>query len=301
MSFVARPHYHWKLRNRSLELGHRTLVMGILNVTPDSFSDGGHFYTPEEAPQRALEHALSMLEQGADLIDIGGESTRPGATPLSAEEEQARVMPVLEAILRERPQAILSIDTFHASTAQMAIEAGAEIVNDVSGHLWDPDMAHTCAQLSCGNILMHARGKPEEWRSLPPLSPDQVMPMILKDLSDRVRTAEAIGIERKRIMIDPGIGFGKRLDENFPILAHLEQMHRLGLPILVGASRKSFLMRALARQKEDSRLSPTTAANVAAVLAGAHLVRVHEVEPAVEASAVADRILDSLTGFSESS
>lgn len=302
MSFVARPSYRWKLRNRSLELGRRTLVMGILNVTPDSFSDGGHFYTPEEAPQRALEHALSMLEQGADLIDIGGESTRPGATPLSAGEEQARVMPVIEAILRERPQAILSIDTFHASTAQVAIEAGAEIVNDVSGHLWDPEMTQSCAHLSCGNILMHARGKPSEWRTLPPLSPDEVMPMILKDLGDRVRTAEAAGIERDRIVIDPGIGFGKRLDENFPILAHLEQMHQLGLPILVGASRKSFLMRVLATQKEGSRLNTTTAANVAAALAGVHLVRVHDVQTAVEASAIADRILDSLDrGFSESS
>ncbi|QNI38333.1 dihydropteroate synthase [Edaphobacter sp. 4G125] len=268
--------------------------MGILNVTPDSFSDGGHFYTPEEAPQRALEHALSMLDQGADIIDIGGESTRPGATPLSAEEEQTRVMPVIEAILRERPQAILSIDTFHAGTAQRAIEAGAEIVNDVSGHLWDQEMAHTCARLRCGSILMHARGKPSEWRTLPPLSQDEVMPMILKNLSDRIAAAEATGIERDRIVIDPGIGFGKRLDENFPILAHLEEMHQLGLPILVGASRKSFLVRMLATQKEDSRLNTTTAANVAAVLAGAHIVRVHDVQAAIEATSVADRLLEGL-------
>lgn len=294
MPFAVRPHYHWKLRTRTLELGRRTLVMGILNVTPDSFSDGGHFYTPEEAPRRALEHALSMLDQGADLIDIGGESTRPGATPLSPEEEQARVMPVIEAILRERQQTVLSIDTFHASTAQRAVEAGVEIVNDVSGHLWDPEMSVTCAHLQCGNILMHARGRPTEWRTLPPLVRDDVLPMILEDLSSRITAAEAAGIERNRIVIDPGIGFGKRLDENFPILAHLDRMHQLGLPFLVGASRKSFLTHALAVQKEGSRLNTTTAANTAAVLAGAHIMRVHDVQAAVEAAAVADRILDQL-------
>jgi dihydropteroate synthase len=293
MPFAARPHYHWKLRTRSLELGCRTLVMGILNVTPDSFSDGGHFYTPEEAPQRAFEHALSMLDQGADIIDIGGESTRPGATPLSPDEEQARVLPVIEAILRERSQTILSIDTFHASTAQRAVEAGAEIINDVSGYVWDPQMAPTCARLRCGSILMHARGRPTEWPTLPALSAGEIMPMILEDLSNRIAAAEAAGVERERIVVDPGIGFGKRLDENYPILAHLDQMHQLELPTLIGASRKSFLTRGLAVQRGESRLHATTAANTAAVLAGAHIVRVHDVSAAIEATAVADHILSS--------
>jgi dihydropteroate synthase len=149
MAFVRRPHYEWQLRTRSLALGRRTFIMGILNVTPDSFSDGGRFFSPEEAPQRALEHAMAMLDQGADIIDLGGESTRPGSARLSPDEEQSRVLPALSAILQERPSTLLSIDTFHASTARYAVEAGAEIVNDVSGHHWDAQMSATCARLAC--------------------------------------------------------------------------------------------------------------------------------------------------------
>jgi dihydropteroate synthase len=303
MPFAPRPVYRWQLRTRTLPLGERTLIMGILNVTPDSFSDGGHFYTPEAAPQRALEHAMQMLDHGADLLDLGGESTRPGASPLSADEEQSRVLPVIEAVLRERPATILSIDTFHAATAQRAIEAGAEIVNDVSGGLWDAEMLPSLAKPGCGAILMHARGTPSEWRTLPTLAPEEVVPLVLGGLEARLAAALAAGIPQDRIVLDPGLGFGKRYDENYPILAHLDEFHRLGRPILIGLSRKAFLAHTLAQAPNlatvhqgvpppaNARLSPTLAANVAAILSGAHILRVHDVQPAAEAAAIADRIL----------
>jgi dihydropteroate synthase len=303
MPFTARNHHDWHLRTQTLALGQRTLIMGILNVTPDSFSDGGLFYSPEHAPERALEHAKRMLDEGADILDLGGESTRPNASPLSAEEEQSRILPVLESILQQRPQTILSVDTFHASTARRAIEAGAEIVNDVSGHLWDPAMSATCAELRCGAILMHTRGHPQDWPTLPPLKRDEVLPLVLTELNQRLEAATAAGILREKIVLDPGLGFGKRLDENYPILAHVDQLRQFNLPILVGASRKGFLAHSLSKNStlatfysehpatSDDRLHATTAANIAAILLGAHILRVHDVRPAVEAAAIADQIL----------
>ena len=297
MPFATRPSFDWRLRTRSLALGQRTLVMGILNVTPDSFSDGGHFYSPESAPERALVQALQMLDDGAHLLDVGGESTRPRAIPLSAEDEQARILPVIESILKEKPEAILSVDTYHATTAALAVAAGAEIVNDVSGHLWDTAMSITCARLGCGTVLMHTRGLPQDWPNLPPLAPDDVIPIVLSGLIKRVETATAAGILRNKIVLDPGFGFGKRLGENYPLLARLNQLQQLNLPILAGVSRKGFLAHALAPLYEEAppppeaRLHATTAANVAAILAGAHIVRTHDVRPAVEAAAIADRIL----------
>jgi dihydropteroate synthase len=175
--------------------------MGVLNVTPDSFSDGGRFF----APERAVAQALQMLDEGADLLDIGGESTRPNADAISVEEEQERVLPVVAAILAARPGAVVSIDTFHASTAEAAVAAGAEIVNDVSGLLWDSDMAPTCARLGCGLVLMHTRGRPQEWKSLPALAPDAVVPLVLGDLADRIAEATAAGVSRERIVVDPGL------------------------------------------------------------------------------------------------
>jgi dihydropteroate synthase len=306
MPFTTRSHYDWHLHTRTLTLGTRTLIMGILNVTPDSFSDGGHFYSPEHAPERALTQALAMLDEGADILDIGGESTRPNATPLTPGEEQSRILPVIEAILQQRPETILSVDTFHADTARHAIETGAEIVNDVSGHHWDPAMSATCAALRCGTILMHTRGRPQDWPTLPPLAPDDVLPLILTALAQRVEAAITAGIPRNKIVIDPGIGFGKKLDENYPLLAHLDQLCQLNLPILAGASRKGFLAHTLAQHPSlaillngatpsmEDRLHATTAANVAAILAGAHIVRTHDVRPAVEAAAIADRILETI-------
>jgi dihydropteroate synthase len=297
MPFTQRPLFDWQLRSRALPLGERTVIMGILNVTPDSFSDGGHFYTPEKAPERAIERAIQMLDEGAQIIDVGGESTRPNATPLSADEEQSRIMPVIEAIFRERPEAILSIDTFHSTTARRALEAGVEIVNDVSGLLWDPELATTCGEFRCGVVLMHARGRPREWRDLPALAPQAVVPMVLNELSQRVEAAERAGIERRCMALDPGIGFGKRRDENYPILSHFDELRELGLPLMLGASRKAFLGTTIAHlhgemtPSSDARLNATTAANVSAILSGAHIVRVHDVLAAAEAAAVADRIL----------
>jgi dihydropteroate synthase len=302
MAFALRPRFDWRLRTRTLPLGKRTIIMGILNVTPDSFSDGGHFYSPEHATDRAVAHAMQMLDEGAQILDIGGESTRPNATPLPPDEEQSRILPAIESILKQRPDTILSVDTFHATTAQLAVEAGAEIVNDVSGHLWDASMSATCAALDCGAVLMHTRGRPQEWPTLPSLAPDEVLPLVLHELADRIEAALAAGIPRDRIVLDPGVGFGKRLDENYPLLAHLDQLQRFNLPILIGASRKGFLGYTLAESNPlaalhpttpptDGRLHATTAANVAAILAGAHILRVHDVRPAAEAAAIADRIL----------
>jgi dihydropteroate synthase len=285
MPFAVRARFDWQLRTSSLTLGPRTLIMGILNVTPDSFSDGGQFLDT----QTAVNHALAMLDEGADLLDLGGESTRPKAVPITPAEEQARVLPVLSAILAARPTAIISIDTFHADTARLAIEAGAEVVNDVSGHLWDPAMSTTCAALQCGNILMHTRGRPQEWRTQPPLAPHEVLPLVLTGLKERTEAALAAGIVRESIVLDPGFGFGKILDENYPLLAQLDQLHTLGFPILAGVSRKSFLTRAVVPDT-DFQL-PTTVANTAAILAGAHILRVHDVRSAHATAAIADRIL----------
>jgi dihydropteroate synthase len=303
MPFTPRSHHVWHLRTRTVSLGQRTLIMGILNVTPDSFSDGGHFYSPNQAPERALVQALKMLDEGADILDIGGESTRPNAAPLSPAEEQSRILPVIAAIMQQRPQTILSVDTFHASTARLAIEAGAEIINDVSGHLWDPDMSSTCAELNCGAILMHTRGRPQDWPTLPPLAPEEVVPLVLTELAQRLEAATTAGIPRNKIVLDPGFGFGKKLDENYPLLAHLDELHQLNQPILAGVSRKGFLARTLTQHPSlstlldgatpsmEDRLNATIAANTAAILAGAHILRTHDVRPAVEAAAIADRIL----------
>jgi dihydropteroate synthase len=303
MPFTPRSHHDWHLRTRTLSLGGRTLIMGILNVTPDSFSDGGHFYSPEHAPERALTQALKMLDEGADLLDIGGESTRPNATPLTPDEEQSRILPVIASILQQHPKTILSVDTFHATTARRAIEAGAEIVNDVSGHLWDPDMSATCAELTCATILMHTRGRPQEWPHLPPLAPEAVVPLVLTELAQRLEAAISAGIPRDKIVLDPGFGFGKILDENYPLLAHLDQLRKFNLPILAGASRKGFLARTLTQHPSlsnlldgntpsmEDRLNATIAANTSAILAGAHILRTHDVRAAVEASAIADHIL----------
>ncbi|HEX4663753.1 MAG TPA: dihydropteroate synthase, partial [Terriglobales bacterium] len=232
-----RPQFDWKLHSRSLKLGERTLIMGIVNVTPDSFSDGGEFLDPHSA----VNHALSMRDEGADILDIGGESTRPGKRDrVTAEEEKRRVLPVIEGILREAPDAILSIDTYKAETAEAALAAGVEVVNDVSGFTWDKQMLPLLAAKQCCCVLMHTRGRPEEWKSLPPLSPEQVLPLVLSDLRRLCDRATFAGVARERIVLDPGFGFGKRMGENFPLIAHLAELHQLGFPLLSGTSRKSF-------------------------------------------------------------
>jgi dihydropteroate synthase len=295
MAFVRRPAAAWQLRTRSLELGARTLVMGVLNVTPDSFSDGGLYLSAHAA----IEQALEQLDAGADLLDIGGESTRPGLAALivSAEEEQDRILPVLSAVLRERPQAVLSVDTYKAATARAAVAAGAEIVNDISGLAWDTEMAATCAELACGVVLMHTRGRPPEWPTLPCLAAAEVMPLVRSGLAQSLERALDAGVERSRIALDPGYGFGKIFSENHPLLAHQDELLALGQPLLAGVSRKSFLGRILgsavgeASVPVSGRGNATLAATTAAILAGASIVRVHDVRTAREAAAVADAIL----------
>ncbi len=304
-----RPRFSWDLGRCRLELGNRTRVMGVLNVTPDSFSDGGRFVSPEVANV----HALQMLDEGADIIDVGGESTRPGSavagrrgrerSAVSAQEEMDRVLPVVEAIRNARPEAIVSVDTYKAETARAAIRAGADIVNDVSGFTWDAEMAGTVAGLNCGVVLMHTRGQPEQWRDLQTLA-DPVAATI-PELSLQAQHALALGVRRDRIVLDPGFGFGKRFDENYPLLAHFGEFAKLGFPLLAGPSRKSFLGRTVGRrialvsgaeavdQPARERLFGTLAAVTACVLNGAHIVRVHDVREALEAVAVADAILEA--------
>jgi dihydropteroate synthase len=280
--------------------------MGVLNVTPDSFSDGGEFLRP----QRAVQHALHMLDEGADILDLGGESTRPGArlagdeasapsqskprAVVTEEEELRRMMPVLQGILQARPETVISVDTYKSGVARTAVGAGAEIVNDVSGFQWDPEMGRTCAELQCGVVLMHTRGQPEEWRDLP-RDPD-ITALVEHDLANRLLVALQRGVQRPRIVLDPGFGFGKNFEENYPLLAHFDQLHRFGFPLLAGTSRKSFVGRTVGQRAgkdapPSERLYGSLAAMVASILRGAHIVRVHDVKPAVEAAAVADQVL----------
>ena len=287
MPFAPRPHFTWKLRSRALPLGERTLLMGILNVTPDSFSDGGRFFTAPEA----LDHGLALLDQGADLLDLGGESTRPNATPVDPVEEQSRILPVLRALLRARPQAVLSVDTYHAATARAALDHGAEIVNDVSGLLWDPLMAQTLAERKPGAILMHTRGAPRLWSELPALSPQEVLPLVVSGLTHTVALARAAGVDPASIVLDPGFGFGKRGEENFVLLGRFAQLQQFNLPLLAAVSRKRFLMQGVVEPTDALRLETTCAANVAAILAGAHILRVHDIPAARTAATVADKVL----------
>jgi dihydropteroate synthase len=286
----------WRLRSRELVLGERTLVMGILNVTPDSFSDGGKFLRRDHA----VAHALQMLDEGADIVDIGGESTRPGAkvadSGIPAEEEINRVLPVMEDLLRERPGTVISVDTYKAEVARAALQAGAEIINDVSALRWDSHMAQTLSEASCGVILMHSRGLPENWKTQPRWP--NIVGEVKAELHEWASSAMADGIARERLVLDPGFGFGKRFDENIPLLARFSDFHRLRFPLLSGTSRKSFIGRTLAHEGKDAppekRLYGTLATVVASVLQGAHIVRVHDVRPAVEAVRVADAVLSAV-------
>ncbi len=290
MGFATRTPFDWQLRTRSLALGERTLVMAAVNLTPDSFSGDG---LADTAHEEAVKFAIQRLDGGADILDLGAESTRPGALPVSADAEQERLLPVLEAVLQERPSAIISIDTYHASTARAAVAAGAEIVNDVSGLLWDDAMGETVAELRAGLVLMHTRGRPTEWRTQPPIAAADVVPLVLDGLDERLAAARAAGILQNRIVLDPGFGFGKRGTENFALLAGFERFSELGRPLLAGLSLKGFLGAAVAPLNATSRINATMAANVAAILAGAHIVRVHDIQEAREAIAVADAITAS--------
>ena len=286
--------FQWNIGSRVLELGRRTLIMGVVNVTPDSFSDGGLYLDAEKAVVRAEQ----LLDEGATIIDVGGESTRPGASePVSEEEERRRVLPVIRDLKRRRPDAVISVDTYKAGVARAAVEAGAEVVNDVSGFRWHPDskMAKTLAELKVGAVLMHTRGRPEEWRSLPPIG-DPVL-MVKRDLRQWAEAATLAGIKRDRLVLDPGFGFGKRFEENYPLLAHFAELQQMGFPLLAGVSRKSFIGRTLARDGKDAgvaeRLYGTLAAETGLILKGAHIIRTHDVRFAVDAARVADAMVVS--------
>jgi len=296
---AIQPITPWKLRTRTLELGRRTLVMGVVNITPDSFSDGGLFLDTNAAVARCMQ----CLDEGADLLDLGAESTRPGSqtgsshqSAVSAAEEQARLLPVLVGILKARPQAILSVDTYKAETARAALAAGAEIINDVSGLFWDSNLSSVCAEAACGVILMHTRGRPDEWATQPKLDRDSVLATVQAGLQESLNKAAAAGITPESIVLDPGYGFGKRGDENFALLARQRDLLTLGRPLLAGLSRKSFLGKALAPIHQgspapvDSRETASLAAMVAAILNGASIVRVHQVRTAIEAALIADAI-----------
>ncbi len=302
-----RPNFEWRLGTRSLHLGRRTQIMGVLNVTPDSFSDGGRYFQTD----RAVEQALQMLADGADIIDVGGESTRPGAavttaedkarggetgqskTPVSEAEELRRVLPVIEAIKRARPEAILSIDTYKAGVARAAVELGAEIVNDVSAFRWDPNMANTVAKLDCGAVLMHMRGRPDQWRHLEPV--EDIVGLVCTDLRQWTEAALQAGVPQNKIVLDPGFGFGKNFEENYPLIARFDELHKLGYPLLGGASRKSFVGRMLRQNGSDApveeRLSGTLATEVLLITKGAHIIRTHEVKASRDAARAADAVL----------
>ncbi len=289
--------FQWGLGKRTLELGKRTLIMGIVNVTPDSFSDGGLYLDSS----KAVDRALHLLDEGADIIDVGGESTRPGAkvavsaAAVSEEEELRRVLPAITALKQQRPDAVISIDTYKATVARAAVAAGAEVVNDVSGLRWDPQMARTIAEIKCGAILMHMRGRPEEWRTLPPSS--DIVLLVKRELREWVEAAVLAGVRRERIALDPGFGFGKNFEQNYPLLARFQELQSLGFPLVAGTSRKSFLGRTLAKDGKDSpvadRLYGNLAAHTALILKGAHILRTHDVKAAVEAARVADAILEA--------
>jgi dihydropteroate synthase len=276
----------WKIARRALSVGERTLVMGVLNVTPDSFSDGGQFESPDSAAARAEE----MIAEGADILDIGGESTRPGAAGVvSAAEELRRVVPVVER-LSGKATVPISVDTTKAEVARAALAAGAEIVNDVSGLRFDPRLADEVASAGAGLVLMHSRGEPATMHTLPPVA--DIMAEVETSLKASVGEALRRGVGRDAIVVDPGIGFGKSQGQNLLLLARLHEFARLfaGFPVLVGTSRKSFIGRLLAGAPAAERLHGTMATVTAAVLSGAHIVRVHDVKAAVETVRVADAI-----------
>jgi len=276
------PLREWKLARRSLPYGERTLVMGVLNVTPDSFSDGGQFFSLDNA----VAQGLLMAEEGADIIDVGGESTRPGSEFISEGEELRRVIPVIEQ-LAARISVPISIDTTKRTVARAALQAGAEIVNDISGLRFEPLIADEVAKAEAGLLLMHSRGTPKDMQQLPPV--ENILAEVTAGLRQSIAIAEQYGVKRSSIAIDPGIGFGKTVQQNLELIANLDRLVRdfADLPIMIGTSRKSFLGKLLGGAPANERLPGTIATVVASVMKGAHIVRVHEVKTAAEAARVA--------------
>jgi len=286
-----RKRFRLRLRSRTLILGERTLVMGVLNVTPDSFSDGGAYLDSEAAIARALQ----IEQDGADILDIGGESTRPGAAFITAEEELRRILPVIQ-VLRGKLRIPMSVDTRRADVAEAALSAGAEIVNDVSGLRTDLRLGEVARRARAPVILMHMRGTPRTMQR-GPFARD-VIRDVISGLRDALAHAKRLGLAKTQLLVDPGIGFGKTHEQNFEILARLPEFARLGCPIVVGTSRKSFLGRALVRPggpdaPPDERLLGTAATVTASIFGGAHIVRVHDVAEMAGVVRIADKMVDS--------
>jgi len=311
---TPRPTFELEIGRRKVRLGERTFIMGALNVTPDSFSDGGLYLDPA----RAIEHGLELVRQGADWIDVGGESTRPGSRPISAGEELGRVLPVIQGLQRKLPSTLISIDSTKAEVAEKAVQAGASIVNDVSGLRFDPRLADVARRYKTALILMHLRGRPETMQTRP--FAKDIMRSLNRGLARSLRRALAAGLRRSQLILDPGLGFGKSRFQNFEILAHLGKLRRFGLPILVGSSRKSFvqaiaagaglhataghgpsnkggaaaywpMMENLKAQQAPTLQLGDAAAVAASILAGAHIVRVHDVAGILPAVRIADAVL----------
>ncbi len=273
------------VRGRRHSLGSRAWIMGVVNVTPDSFSDGGAYLDPE----KAIDHAAALACEGADVIDIGGESTRPGSKPVSADEELARVLPVIRAV-RRRTGALVSVDTTKAAVARAAVAEGADIVNDISALRFDPAMAAVIAETGTGVILSHMQGTPATMQAAPHYG--DVVAEVRAFLAERAAEAEAAGIPAGRIVIDPGIGFGKTTRHNLELLDRLDALAALGRPVCVGFSRKAFIGNVLGLPP-DERLEGTIAAAVLSVARGAHILRVHDVAPVTRAVRMAEAILAS--------
>jgi dihydropteroate synthase len=289
---IQKETFWLKLRSGRLRLGERTLTMGVLNVTPDSFSDGGKFFDVK----RAVRHAQAMQLDGADILDIGAESTRPGSLAISAAEELRRLLPVLEA-LRGKLKIPISVDTQKSAVAELALGAGAQIINDISGLRSDPDLARVAAKHGVPLILMHMRGTPRTMQKGP--FARNVVRDVLSGLRKSIATAKRFGVKRSQIVVDPGIGFGKSYSQNYQLLAKLPELAKLGHPLMVGTSRKGFLGATLARNGKpasaDERMWATAATVAASILHGAHIVRVHEVAEMKQVALTMDALLRANT------
>jgi len=264
-------------------LGRRTWLVGVVNVTPDSFFDGGLYFEPA----RAIEHALALAADGADIIDVGGESSRPGSSPIPAKEEKKRILPVVE-VLKQKENVLISVDTTKAEVAEAALAAGADIINDISAGRFDPRMLPVAARSGAGLILMHMKGTPRTMQIAPHY--DDVLGEVKAFLKERQEAAEACGVRRESILLDPGIGFGKKLEHNLALLNNLEALAGLERPLLVGISRKSFIGKILKLEAPD-RFEGTIAAAVVSILRGASLLRVHDIQAVKRAVAVAEAIM----------
>ena len=279
---ISKIQFAIRCRKKTLTLGKRTLLMGVLNVTPDSFSDGGLFFDKE----KAIAHGIRMVEEGADIIDIGGESTRPGSKPIDLEEELRRIIPVIES-LSKKVEVPISIDTYKSAVAQRAIEAGAEIINDISGLRFDPNLAQVAARENTPLVLMHIRGTPETMQK--DIYYESLFSEILHYLKGSIQMAESAGVDPQQIIVDPGIGFGKTAEDNLLLIKNLFEFRTLGKPILLGTSRKSFIGKIL-NEAAGGRMEGTLSSTAIGVLNGAHLIRSHDVLQAKKAITVADAI-----------